>query len=241
MPFPGMGRGSEDELAGGRPVASVGTRTLLRRVLWIAGTALGFVLLAVLGLGVGSLFSFGDSVRPEPEPAPVARPTRPPPERPPPPPAPPPTPLPTPAVAIAAPPPPPAAPVARPLLPSPSVPLPDRLRLRRDVLKNVAALKEELARCPAEPVIRSPPGARAALVLDTVAEGGALRVVGSHLDAEGPVNDRFITCARSVLEGKRFPVSGPTSGERLQLFLPLGPKGNAISLNSASLKDPEPP
>jgi hypothetical protein len=91
-------------------------------------------------------------------------------------------------------------------------------------MKNVAALKEELARCPAEPVVRSPPGARAALVLDTVAEGGALRVVGSHLDAEG----------------KRFPVSGSTSGERLQLFLPLGPKGNAISLNSASLKEREP-
>ena len=235
-----MGQGSEDELTGARPVASVGTRTLLRRVLWIAGTALGFVVLAVLGLGVGSLFSFDDSVRSEPEPAPVARPARPAPERPPPPPAPPPTPRPTPAVAVA-PPPPPPAPAARPLIPSPDASQPVRLRLRRDVLKNVATLKEELARCPAEPVIRSPPSARAALVLDTGGQGGALRVVGSHLDAEGPVNDRFITCARSVLEGKRFPVSGSTSGERLQLFLPLGPKGNAISLNSASLKEPEPP
>jgi|GEM_PF-358383 hypothetical protein len=236
-----MGRGSEDQLAGGRPVASGGPRTLLRRVLWIAGTAFGFLVLAVLGLGVGSLFSFGDPVRPEPEPAPVARPSRPAPEPPPPPPASPPAPLPSPAVAVAAQPPPPAAPEARPPLPGPSVPHPVRLRLRRDVLKNVSALKDELARCPAEPVVRSPAGARAALVLDTVAEGGALRVVGSHLDAEGPVNDRFVTCARSVLEGKRFPVTGPTSGERLQLFLPLGPKGNAISLNSASLKEPETP
>ena len=235
-----MGRGSEDQLAGGRPVASGEPRTLLRRVLWIAGTALGFLVLAVLGLGVGSLFSFDDPVRPEPEPAPAPRPmSRRAPEPTPPPPAPPPAPLPSPAVAVSAPPP-PAAPSARPLLPSPSAPQPVRLRLRRDVVKNVAALKEELARCPAEPVVRSPPGARAALVLDTVAEGGALRVVGSHLDAEGPVNDGFVTCARSVLEGKRFPVSGSTSGERLQLFLPLGPKGNAISLNSASLKEREP-
>src|SRR5262245_63771528 len=224
MPSSWMGRGSEAELAGGRPVAIGGRSTLLRRVLWIAGTALGFVVLAVLGLGIGSLFSFGDSVRPEPEPAPIARPSRPPPEPPPPPPAPRPASLPSPAVAIA-PPPPPAPPAARPLLPGPSVSLPVRLRIRRDLLKNVSALKEELARCPAEPVTRNPPGARAALVLDTVAEGGALRVVGSHLDAEGPVNDRFVTCARSVLEGKRFPVSGPTSGERLQLFLPLGPRG----------------
>ncbi|HZJ52507.1 MAG TPA: hypothetical protein VFD38_00075, partial [Myxococcaceae bacterium] len=69
-----MGRGSEDELAGGRPLAGGGPRALLRRVLWIAGTALGFVVLAVLGLGLGSLFPFGDSLRPEPEPAPVARP-----------------------------------------------------------------------------------------------------------------------------------------------------------------------
>jgi hypothetical protein len=236
-----MGRGSENELAGERPVAIGGRSTLLRRVLWIAGTALSFFVLAVLGLGVGSLFSFGDSVRTEPEPAPIARPSRPTPEPPPPPPAPRPAPLPSPAVAVAAPPPSPAPPAALPLLPSPSVAQPVRLRLRRDVLKNISALKEELARCPAEPVARSPPGARAALVLDTIAESGALRVVGSHLDAEGPVNDRFVTCARSVLEGKRFPVSGSTSGERLQLFLPLGPKGNAISLNSASLKEPESP
>ena len=236
-----MGRGSEDELAGGRPVAGGGPRALLRRVLWIAGTALGFVVLAVLGLALGSLLSFGDSVRPEPEPTPVARPTSRRAEPPPPPPAPAPAPHPSPAVAVAAPPPPPVAPQARPLLPAPTVPHPVQLRLRREVLKNVAALKEELARCPAEPVIRSPPSARAALVLEMVAEAGALRVVGSRLDAEGPVNERFVTCARSVLEGKRFPVTGSTSGERMQVFLPLGPKGNAISLNSASLKEAEPP
>ena len=236
-----MGRGSEDDLAGGRPVAGGGPRALLRRVLWIAGTALGFGVLAVLGLALGSLLSFGDSVRPEPEPTPVARPTSRRAEPPPPPPAPAPAPHPSPAVAVAAPPPPPVAPQARPLLPAPTVPHPVQLRLRREVLKNVAALKEELARCPAEPVIRSPPSARAALVLEMVAEAGALRVVGSRLDAEGPVNERFVTCARSVLEGKRFPVTGSTSGGRMQVFLPLGPKGNAISLNSASLKEAEPP
>src|SRR5262245_22690056 len=172
MPSSWMGRGSEAELASGRPVAIGGRSALLRRVLRIAGTALGFVVLAVLGLAVGSLFSFGDSVRPEPEPAPIARPSRLPPEPPPPPPAPRPAPPPSPPAAVAAPPP-PAPPPARPLLPSGDASQPVRLRLRRDVLKNVSALKEDLARCPAEPVMRGPPGTRAALVLDTVAEGGA--------------------------------------------------------------------
>ena len=146
-------------------------------------------------------------------------------EPPPPPPAPAPAPRPSPAVAVATPPPPPVAPPARPLLPAPTVPHPVPLRLRREVLKNVAALKEELARCPAEPVIRSPPSARAALVLEMVAEAGALRVVGSRLDAEGPVNERFVTCARSVLEGKRFPVTGSTSGDADAAVPPPGPDG----------------
>jgi len=88
-------------------------------------------------------------------------------------------------------------------------------------------------------VTRSPPTSRAALVLETVAEAGALRVVSSRLEAEGPVNDRFVSCARSVMEGKRFPVSDTPPGTRLQLFIPLGPNGNALSLPASSLTEAE--
>ena len=216
-------------MAGGAP------RALLRRVLWIAGTALGFVLLAVLGLGLASLLPFGDAVRPEPEPVPVARPTSPPVAELP---APPPPPAPRQAVAVAPAPPPPApaaAPTA-PLLPDAPVPTKGRLRTRQEVLRQIATLKDELARCPGEAVSRTPPTARAALVLETVVEGGALRVVSSALDADGPVNERFVTCARALLEAQRFPVTRSTEGTRLRISLPLGPQGNALTLSTASLR-----
>ena len=122
-------------------------------------------------------------------------------------------------------------------MPSPTLSIPARLRARREILRDIGALKEELARCPADKVTRTPTGARAALVLDTVAEAGAVRVVSSRLDAEGAVNDRFVSCARSVLEGKRLVVTSTTPGQRLQLFIPLGPNGNSLSLPSASLTD----
>ena len=76
-------------------------------------------------------------------------------------------------------------------------------------------------------------------VLETVAEAGALRVVSSRLEAEGPVNDRFVSCARSVIEGKRFPVTDTPPGTRLRLFIPLGPNGNSLSLPASSLTDAE--
>ena len=234
-----MGGSTEHELTGTRTGTGGGPRPLLRRVLWAIGTALAFVLLALLGLGLASLFSFGDSGRPESEPVPVPRPppprqvAEPPPVAPPPPPP--------PASATPAPPPPAAAvPDQRPLVPGPALPLASRLRVRREILRGIGALKDELARCPAESVAR-PPGGRAALVLEGVAEAGALRLVSSRLDAEGPVNDRFVSCARSVLEGKRLPVTGTTTGTRLRLFLPLGPNGNALSLPAASLTEAGPP
>jgi hypothetical protein len=111
-----------------------------------------------------------------------------------------------------------------------------RLRTRQEVLRQIATLKDELARCPAEAVPRTPPTARASLILEAVVEGGALRVVSSKLDAEGPVNERFVTCARSLLEAQRFPVTRSTDGTRLQISLPLGPQGNALSLSAASLR-----
>jgi hypothetical protein len=118
--------------------------------------------------------------------------------------------------------------------------MPARLKARREILRDISALKEELARCPADKVTRTPSGARAAVVLDTLAEAGALRVVSSRLDAEGPVNDQFVSCARSVLEGKRLVVTGTSAGQRLRIFIPLGPDGNSLSLPSATLADAEP-
>jgi len=106
-----------------------------------------------------------------------------------------------------------------------------------EILRGLRELKDELARCPADPVTRTPPTARAALVLDTVAEAGAVRVASGNLEAEGTVNDRFVSCARSLLEGKRFAVSSVAPGTRLRLIIPLGPNGNSLSIPSASLTE----
>ena len=220
-----MGHGSE------RGQVSGGSKPLVRRVLWVLGTGAAFLLLAVLGLGLGSLLTPGDSRRPEPEPLPAARPAaRPAPEPPP---------LPPPPAPVREPPHPPPATTPeppRPLLPATALTLPARLQLRGELIRDLGGFKDELARCPADPV-RRPPGERAALVLETVVEGDAVRVVASRLEAQGPVNDRFVACARSVLEGKRLPATGATAGARLRLFLPLGPGGNTLSLPAASLTE----
>ncbi len=237
MPLPGMGKGTERELSRPQQTPVAAARPLIRRVLWIAGTGLAFVLLAVLGLGLGSLVSFGDSVRPEPEPAPAPRPApRPVPEPTPPPPRPP---APRP-VAAPAPPPPPAPAPAPALTQNPfrdALPTAARPRVRQEILRNIAGLRDELARCPSDPVIRTPPTARAGLLLDAVAEAGTVHVASSRLEADGPVNDRFVSCARSVIEGKRFPVSGAPLGARFRLWIPLGPNGNALALPAASLTE----
>ena len=62
-------------------------------------------------------------------------------------------------------------------------------------------------------------------------------MASSRLEADGPVNERFVSCARSVIEGKRFAVTGATAGTRIRLFIPLGPSGNALSLPAASLTE----
>jgi hypothetical protein len=111
------------------------------------------------------------------------------------------------------------------------------MHVRQQILQDIGALKDELARCPSEPVTRTPPTAFAGLVLDVVAEAGAVRVASSRLEAEGPVNDRFASCARSVIEGKRFVVTSVPAGTRLRLLIPLGPKGNSLSLPAASLTE----
>ncbi len=199
------------------------------------GTALAFLLLAVLGLALGSLLTPGELSRPEPEPPPVTRPPPPPvAESAPPPPRPPP-----PAPVAVSPPPPAPTPAPRPLLPSPApLAFPARLKARREILRDISALKDELARCPGDKV-KTAPGGRAAVVLDAVAEAGAVRVVSSRLEADGPVNDQFVSCARSLLEGKRLVVTGTSAGQRFRVFIPLGPYGNSLSLPAATLADAE--
>ena len=235
MPLLGMDKGTERELSRPRPPSRAGARPLVRRALWIAGTALSFVLLAVLGLGLASLFFFGEASGPEPEPPPVVRPApRPVPEPAPPPPRPP-----APAPVQAPPPAPPVpepASAEQPVVPS-AIPLQVRIKVRQQVLRDIAALKDELARCPSEPVTRSPPTARATVVLDAVAENGAVRVASSRLEADGPVNDRFVSCARSVIEGKRFVVTSVPPGARFRLLIPVGPNGNSLSIPAASLTE----
>ena len=211
-------------------------RPFVRRALWVTGTALAFVLLAMLGLGLGSLFSFGDAARPEPEPVPAPRPApRPvaePAPLPPRPPTPPPVAPPPPSL-----PPPPPQPPPRSLAVAPGPPVPLRLRVRQQIVRAIGALRDELARCPADPVARSAASDRAALVLDGVGEAGAVRLETSRLEAQAPVNDRFVSCARSVLEEKRLVVDGATPGRRFQLVIPLGPNGNSLSLPAASFTE----
>lgn len=215
------------------------TRPLIRRLLWGGAVTVAFLLLALLGLALASLLHPGDVARPEPEAAaPPPRPQRPVPE-PPPPPPPPPRPAPT-AIAPPPPPPPPAAEPQAPLLPTPKLPLPTRLRVRRDILKDIGALKEDLSRCSAEGMPASPAGGRAALVFDAVADSGAIRIVSGRLEAERSVNDAFVICARSVLEGKRLPVANLPAGARLRLSIPIGPRGNSLSLPAATVADAEP-
>jgi len=219
------------------PLPVSGARRFLRRVLWAVGLGGAFVLLAALGLGVASLFSPGD---PSPEqPEPVRAPPRaaaPEPPLPPPPP---------PAVA-ASPSPPPAAPPVQAVSPPPQapvipgvLPLPARLELRRDVISGLTALRNEIARCPSEPVRRSTLAAHAALVLDAVTEGDTVRLIGSSLEADVPVNDGFVSCVRGVLQGKTFPSAGAAAAARLRIFVPLGVAGNALSLGALSLTEAE--
>jgi hypothetical protein len=87
----------------------------------------------------------------------------------------------------------------------------------------------------------STPGGRAALVFDTVADSGAVRIVSGRLEADHPVNDAFVTCARTVLEGKRLPVPGLPTGARLRLIIPLGPKGNSLSLPATTVAEADNP
>jgi len=211
------------------------TRPLIRRLLWGGAVTVAFLCLALLGLALASLLHPGDVARPEPEAAaPPPRPPRPLPEPPPPPPPPP-----RPAQTAAAPPPAPAAEPQAPLLPAPKLPLPTRLRIRRDILRDIGALKEELSRCSAEGMPASAAGGRAALVFDTVVDSGAVRIVSGRLEAERPVNDAFVTCARTVLEGKRLAVPGLPAGTRLRLSIPIGPRGNSLSLPAATVAEAE--
>ncbi|MGZ6060228.1 MAG: hypothetical protein ACXWLP_12280 [Myxococcaceae bacterium] len=206
-------------------------RPLLRRVLWVVGVAGAFVLLALLGSSVAALLSPGESFRPEPEPV-----------RPAPPPLPPPSPA--PARRPDPPPPPTPAPAPVPAEPRPvsvdagTIPLTDRLRIRRELIRGVTALKGELSGCPVTPVRPSPDG-RAALVLDLLGVGNGARVVGTTLEADIPVNDRFVACVSGVLQGRTLPATGVSPGARLRFFIPLGLAGNTLGLSSASLVDSE--
>ncbi len=206
-------------------------RPALQRLLWVVGTAAAFVLLVALGLGLASLLGPGDSHLPDPEPERPARAARPPEPAPaPPPPAPVQQPAPVP------PPPPPAPVIPEPPLHPGVLPLNAKLRVRREIVFGLTRLKDELARCPTEAVQRGPaPGARATLVLEAIGTGNAVQVTSSRLEAADPVNDRFVSCARGIIEGRTIPAAGAPAGIRLRFSIPLGPGGNSLSVSSGSL------
>ena len=204
-------------------------RPLVRRILSVGLTAGAFVLLAVLGLGLAALLSPAEPSRPEPEPV---RPAAPPPPAP--------LPPPPPVAAVEPPRPPPEPPAAAPAPPQPVLPpvlpLPTRLQIRGQLIRGFDALKDELARCPADPVQRKF-GTRAAVILELVGENGSARVASTSVESEVPVNDRFVSCARSALEGKSLAAPGVKPGMRLRFFLPIGPTGNSFAPSSASLAE----
>jgi len=209
---------------------------VVRRVLVVVGTGAVFLLLVALGLGLAALLTPGDTARPEPV---AVHPPPPPRAEPPPPPA-----SPPPAVVREAPrPPPQATPPPQPTstelksLSAGTLTLPERMHLRREVILGIGELKEDLARCPADPVQQSTPPGRAAVVLETESVQNAIRVAGSTLEADVPVNDGFVSCARRVLEGKQLAAPGTRPGVKLRVFLPVGPNGNSLSLSAASLAE----
>lgn len=103
-------------------------------------------------------------------------------------------------------------------------------------------LRRELAGCPSGRVPWSREG-RAALVLELQGVGDGVQVVGSALEANVPVNDRYIECARTLLQGKTLATEGVSPGLRLRYIVPIGPGGSSLSLSSSSLAggEEEPP
>jgi hypothetical protein len=72
-------------------------------------------------------------------------------------------------------------------------------------------------------------------VLDLQGVGDGARVLGTTLEADIPVNDRFVSCVSGVLQGRTLPATGVTPGVRMRFFIPLGLAGNTLGLSSASL------
>ncbi|HTS82348.1 MAG TPA: hypothetical protein VMH40_17215 [Myxococcaceae bacterium] len=204
----------------------------VRRALAVVASGFVLVVLLLLGQGLGALLYPADPVRPEPAPAVVARPA--PAPAPPPVVTPPPPPAPAPAAQARAPDPPAAA---APVLPD-VLPLATRLEIRRELVRGIGAMDNELSGCPAGPVLRQPES-RAAVVLELLGGPGlgSVRVTGSSIEAEAPVNDRFVACVRRVLEGRAFSAPGAKPGARLRMYVPLAPAGNALSLSAASLTE----
>lgn len=112
----------------------------------------------------------------------------------------------------------------------------EKLRLRRELIRSVSALRQELIRCPSQ-FTRQPPGGRAALVLELQGVADGVRVMGTSLEADMPVNDQFVGCVRTVLEGKTLAASGVNPARRLRFFIPLGLGGNTLGLPASSVTE----
>jgi hypothetical protein len=197
----------------------------------VVGAGGACVLLAILGLSLASLLSPGAPPVPDPEPIRPAPPPRSPsdsPVRP----------------RMVEPPPPPSA-VAPAPAPAPvesrfervdagPLPVPEQLRLRRELIRSMAALRQELGRCPAQPAPQ-PVRGRAALVLELRGVAGGAQVTRTSLEADMPVNEVFVGCVRTTLQGRTLAAKGIGPGVPLRFSVPLGPGGNSLGLNSASL------
>jgi hypothetical protein len=72
-------------------------------------------------------------------------------------------------------------------------------------------------------------------VLELRGVSGGAQVTGTSLEAEMPVNEVFVGCVRTALQGRTLAAKGIGPGVQLRFSVPLGPGGNSLGLSSASL------
>jgi len=208
-----------------------------RQVLTVLAMGGAFLALGLLGFGVAALLSplfSSDAPReirpPPPAPPPVAAAPAP---TPPPPPAPPP---PAPVVVAAPPPPPPPAPV----IPSPALTPLARLSIRRQVIAAISDLKAELGRCPSSSVRPDNQPGQSFVVMETEVGEGSLKVISTRLDQGAAINDAYVACVRSTLEGRVFPAKEVRPGMNVRISIPIGPGGNSLALPATFVGDEDP-
>jgi len=78
------------------------------------------------------------------------------------------------------------------------------------------------------------------VVLQTEPREGSVRVISTSLDQGGAVNDAFVTCVRSKLNGREFAANDAKAGMTIRISIPLGPSGDSLSLPGTFVGEEDP-